>query len=684
MFRKRTSLCMVLALVAMLAASAPVRAQEGDDTLAPKESGRVILNWKTFQELTKPALADPEKSPKLTLPWSEVQDILGVKVEDPKIAGAELTLNWEQFRALLNWSVAQKEPEKEPVVDLPADFIIASSDVTGILHEKGATFTLKMSLDILKEEGWKRIPLLPATVALEKRTLPDNCYLHVANGHYELLTKAKGKHPIVLNFAVAVTERAGTHSVKFGTVPSGTSTLKLTIAQKDVDIQVAGAQAVLPLDGGADETSVGASLPSGAPVAITWQRALAEVAKVPAKLYAETRTLVLVGEGILTCRETAMVSILHSGVRDVDFTVPKDVSVLEVTGSDVLNWNVTKDGKLNVRFSHEVTGARTVSIVYELAIPKATEADSGKSTCTAPVLSLVGAVREKGYVGVVAQANVEITVAPEAKVTTIDVRQLPADILRMTSQPVLLGFRYIGASREVPLVVQKHADVKVLLTIVDTASATVMQTQDGPRIVQMLYTVRNSRNQFLRVTLPSKEAELWSVSVAGKSVRPARNAAGQVLIPLVRSDAQHLSAFPVELVYVESVAKPGKKGTMSVKLPATDEAVTHMTLKLYLPDEGDYSPGMFGGDKFEGTLRHVEKFTNLRAAAKGRPIDFRANAVRIQEQASQIAQQKARDAGVEPIRVNLPLRGKIFNFEKILVLDKDLWVKFDYSGWNKD
>ena len=171
MFRRRTSLCIVMALVAMLIAPAAVRAQGDDNKLSPKESGRVILNWETFRELTKPAAkVDPEKDPKLTLPWSEVQDILGVKIKDPKLKGAELTLNWQQFRALLEWSVARKKPVEKPI-KLPADFIIASSDVTGTLHEKDATLVLKMSLDILKEEGWKRIPLLPATVALEGRKM---------------------------------------------------------------------------------------------------------------------------------------------------------------------------------------------------------------------------------------------------------------------------------------------------------------------------------------------------------------------------------------------------------------------------------------------------------------------------------------------------------------------------------
>ena len=38
-------------------------------------------------------------------------------------------------------------------------------------------------------------------------------------------------------------------------------------------------------------------------------------------------------------------------------------------------------------------------------------------------------------------------------------------------------------------------------------------------------------------------------------------------------------------------------------------------------------------------------------------------------------------AGVTPIRVQLPLRGQAFKFEKILVLDEALWIAFRYAGW---
>jgi len=666
----------VIAVMAVAVAGVAARAQEEAKT--KEGESKVILSWETFRELTATERT-PVEEPKLILPWEEVVDLLGVEVEDEALKDVKLPLDWRQFRALLEWSIEQREPEEEKVT-LPADFIVSSADLSGALQEEGASFELRMSIDILKEKDWKRIPLLPATVALKEAKLPPDCFLNVAKGHYELLTTEKGKKDVVLSFAAAVSEQAGAYRVNFGMVPAGTSTVKLTVPSKDVTIEVAGAQAVLPLEGEQDETVVGASLPSGAPVSVTWQRALKVVEKVSAKLYAETRTLVLVGDGILTCRERVDLSVLHSGIRAVALGVPEGVSVLDVTGAAVHDWNVA-DGKLEARFAHEVLGPTSLELTYELARGET------QATVQAPVLSVEGAVREKGHVGVVALANVEIRPGEEHAATSIDVRALPVDILRMTTQPVLLAFRYIGGGLSIPLVVQKHEDVKVLLTILDTASLVVMQTIDGPRITKALYSVRNNRNQFLRVKMPDG-ADVWSVSVAGKSVRPGRDEEGRVLIPLVRSDGAQrgLSAFPVEIVYVEKPSGVLEAGTMEIALPATNEAITHMMVQLYLPAEGSYRKGLLGGSSFSSALHQVDKFTTLATVAVPDAIRISgaAQAEQLQQQFTQRVEQEARDAGVKPIRVRLPIRGKVFKFEKILVIDEELSIGFRYSGWERD
>ena len=669
-----------LAVAVMLACTAyTVAAQKAQlaaaENLGKDEKGRVVLDWEVFRELTEHERA-PAVEPKLTLPWSEVEDLLGIKVKDVK--GAELTLDWRQFKALLKWSLEKKKPK--PVVKIPADYVVASSDFVGTLHKEGAVFELAMDIHVLKEEGWKRIPLLPATVALSEAKLPADCYLNVYGGKYEMLTAGQGPMKVELKFAAAVTEQAGAYQVQFDTVPGGTCTLKLTVPREKADVKVAGAQAVLPLEGEEAETVVGASLPSGAPVRIAWERALEVVEKVPPKLYAETQTLVAVGEGILTCRERVNLNVLHTGIRSVALTVPENVSVLEVSGTSVRDWRVA-DGKLDVRFTRQVIGASWLELSYEQALAK------DETSSLVPVLRVEEAIREKGYIGVVAVANVEINALEHPGATGIDVRQLPAEIMQMTNQPVLLAFRYIGKELSIPLAVKKHEDVRVLLTIADSGVLTIMQTMDGRRITKAIYNVRNNRNQFLRVTLPDG-AEVWTATVAGRSIRPALDEEGCVLIPLVRSGGarSELSSFPVELVYVEKQADVGTKGDMLIELPLASEPVTHMMVQLNLPAEGSYKAGLLRGLSFEGPLRPVESFSQIASAPRppSEQVAADVQAKQLQEQYTKRVEADAVAAGVAPIRVRLPIRGKRFRFEKILVLDEPLWISFHYSGWEAD
>ena len=675
----RKALGIVLAAVAAvaftaLAAVAQEPAPAGDEGLAKDEKGKVVLDWELFRKLTAAERA-AEGEPKLTLKWPDVEDLIGVKVEGAK--GAELTLDWRQFKALLKWSMEKK---KKPAVKTPADYVIASSDYSGTLQKEGAVFELKMDIRVLKEEGWKRAALLPATVALSEAKLPEDCYLNVYGGKYEMLTTGKGAMSVTLKFAVAVTEQAGAYQVQFNTVPSGTSTLKLTVPRQKVDVTVAGAQAVLPMKGKADETVVGASLPSGAPVRITWERALEVVEKVPPKLYAETHTLVAVGEGILTCRERVNLNVLHTGIRSVSLTVPANVSVLEVTGTNVRDWRVT-DGKLDVRFARDVIGTSWLDLSYEQSPAK------GETAPIAPIIRVEEAVREKGYIGIVALANVEIKAPEHPGATRIDVRELPAEIMRMTNQPILLAFRYIGKELSIPLVAKKHEDVRVLLTIADSGVLTIMQTMDGRRITKVIYNVRNNRNQFLRLKLP-QGAEVWNATVAGKSIRPALDEEGRVLIPLVRSGSarMELSSFPVELVYVEKQDDIAASGKMRIELPQASEPVTHFMVQLYLPAEGSYTTGLLGSWSFEGPLRLVERFTSIVSAPPppAEQVQAEVQAKQLQEQFTRRVEAEAAAAGVTPIRVRLPIRGKSFRFEKILVLDEPLWIAFQYSGWEKD
>ena len=634
---------------------------------APAEGSQVILTWEEFVKITGFNPDQPGQQV-LTIPWSEVESLLGVKVERVG-KGATVALPWQEFKALLEWSLKKEQKGTPP----PTDYLVSSCEYAGMLTDDGGEFTLTMKVDVLREKGWKRIPILPAGVAITKTTLEPGVFLNATDRAYEILTEKTGPVTVVCQFSVAVEKAAGINRVSFERVSPGSSVVDLQVDRANVDVKVAGAQKMVSktVD---NVTHWVAALPSGVPMTVSWERALPKVAAVPAKLYAETRTLVAVAEGILLCQETVDFNILHTAVRELKLAAPKGASVLTVTGAGVQDWRLSDTGELTVQLRSEVIGAYELNISYE---------QLAKEDLEIPVIRAQGVERERGYISVVALANVEIESGEVTGARGIDVRQLPSDMLGMTNQPILLAFRYVEPTFRIPLVVKKHGELAVLVTIVDSELLTGMQLSDGRRITKALFSVRNNRNQFLRLEMP-KGAEIWSVAVSGKPVTPARDKDEKVLIPLVRSSGvSELASFPVEVVYVETPeGKVGESGTFKVNLPGSDVPIMHVMYDYYAPAEGNYEKGWGWGKRgFKGELHTVKEFTRTSTTTRG-PVDAAQQMQELQVQFDQQMNKAVRTGGGTPMKVELPVTGKNYKLERILVLPKDrLWFEVSYSGW---
>ena len=664
-----------LALVCVVLAATVAANAAGNAAGKVAEPSRVIMTWAEFQKITGlTRLPGDVKPGEILIPWTDVEKLLDIKIKD--VGAASIKLPWKEFRALVEWSVAEKA-KKAKKVDAPpppADYLVTKAVYTGTLSKEVAAFEVEMQVNVLKKDGWKRIGILPATVGISEATLPQGTHLNVRGNMYEVLAPpteevlAKAL-PIKLSFAASVSESSGMNSVTFNRVPSGTCVLDLTIDRKDVKVKVAGAQAIKDQEVG-DGRRMLFALPVGNRVSISWERKIAEVKKGPPKLFAQTQTLAAVGDGVITCREKVIYSIVHAGTRELTLNVPEGVSVLDVRCRYLHDWRV--DGNLlKLQLEREVKGVHEVDLTYEKAAgQKAGEMDT-------PVISTADTARERGFIAVVALANVEISGKPQNGAAAIDSAALPPGLLALTSQPVLLAYRYVGKDFGVPLRIVKHKDVKVLITIVDAATFTTMQTLDGRRITRAVYDVRNNRNQFLRIKMPTN-TEIWSVSVSGKAVRPAADEKGMTLIPLVRSRGQHLAAFPVEIVYIDKGFAPPKngKGGIRIDLPTCTQPIMHVMCNIYVPKDGRYSA-------FAGPLKPTPTFRQLRVQMAGKPAAPRAaqqEAARIQR-AVDARLRRAAPAGVAPIKVNLPTSGIILKFQKILVLDEALWVEMNYTHW---
>ena len=214
-----------------------------------------------------------------------------------------------------------------------------------------------------------------------------------------------------------------------------------------------------------------------------------------------------------------------------------------------------------------------------------------------------------------------------------------------------------------------------------------MQMNDGQRMTRVSYSVRNSRSQFLRLTMPAR-AEIWSATVAGEAVTPAKDESGKVMIRIPSSQGQaELTAFPVVLVYVEPATKKPfpTAGSLHVEIPRADVPTLHVMVNCYLPAEGRYVTGGWSPKStFGGPLQVVDEFAATAVDGGARTVNAEATNNQMAQQYQARVEADARAEGRTPIRVSLPVKGKLFKLQKILVMpDEAMFFDVGYSDWKE-
>ena len=582
----------------------------------------------------------------------------------------QVTMTLDQFLAM--YEASKTRPKDKP--SAPRPFALSSSRYAGdVVFDDGepvsATFTARMTVENLLERGWIRVPLLPGAVAVRSARIGgQEAPLVLEGGQYTLVTDRQGSFEVVLDFAVAVSTSEGRSGFSFPLNGAGATEVELGVpGSEELDFIVANAKLKQDRQVGGRRV-VTATLPSSGSLSVSWQREIPEAEKQDPRVYAEVHTLVGVGDGLMTARATLQETILFAGIDTVKARIPDGMTVLDVRGAGLRDWTLADDGTLTALLNYAAEGSYQLTVDMEKVV-------SDGAQLTAPLLEPVGVERSKGWVGVQALGTLELTAGDIEGAAPVDVRTLPANIVGVTEQPVLLGFKYLGASAGIPLVAQEHDEVDVLVTLLDQAEATTMFTADGRRLTSVRYQVRNNRRQFLRLTLP-EEAELWSASVAGRAVQPASSSSGELLVPLVRSQSAGgaLAAFEVQLVYVESGEGPSAAGTgtFEAALPQADAPATWVGWTVYAP----WKAKVEKLKKRDGSVRPVEYLSRPAQAAQMLQIESQNQAY--QEAAQQQIAGGALGQGAAPVQVSLPVDGQPLHFEKLLALDERLWVSFDY------
>lgn len=703
----------LILMSAMILGSAPRLCAEENSS-----GGALSLPWSEFEKLLK------LNQDNVTLTWDEFQRLIkqtGVQeTPDFQVQNGNVVLSRAEFKKLL-------DRMKSPPSETP-QYFLTKAVYTGKIGSQSSNVKVQIRLQVLGKEGGLqrvRIPLFRGSMAFQEVLLDNEPALIENDGNWLYLTTSKiGDHLITASFSAASSLKKAPHELSFNIPRTPITQLDLTIPIPNLDVQVDNAMQteLSQVSGG---TQIRATLPAGESVMVRWNPVTPEKEKGPAKVYADVYSLLTIEEDALRVRTMMELDVLQNTVNTLNIKVPQGFNVLEVQGESIGDWKVAEDGGVLVvplQYAHK--GKFNLTIISELVLK------DKNSVAAFDGFQVLKAVREKGFVGVELKTSAEAKALDIKGLDRVDVQELPQALLNLANRPLIFGFKYLRQPYSVSLDIQRHEEVAVISTVIDEANGVTLVLEDGKRVHHMTYTVRNSWKQFLELSLP-EGAQVWSASVEGQRVQPSKNANGKVLIPLNRSKAinGNLNSFEVELMYYQGTPDLSLVGKESIQFPIPDVVVSQMLWSVYLPINYDYlyfggsvdkesdaeglrplatvltgqqkvlrdlsSSSSIGGLYQQGqsetselkqqrmaNLKNTEVWNSRGRFSEKQGVDDAAYArqvdkelsffSKVQEQAVQQAGTAGTptDPGVSPIRVKVPNTGKVFRFNKRIVVDQ--------------
>ncbi|MCZ6838781.1 MAG: hypothetical protein O7G13_05865 [Alphaproteobacteria bacterium] len=375
---------------------------------------------------------------------------------------------------------------------------------------------------------------------------------------------------------------------------------------------------------------------------------------------ARVDTLVSLGDVTLRGAATVEIDVKSGTLQDLRLTLPANINVLSVSGPSLRNYEVVantddpaSEGQvIELQFTREMEGQFRIEVAYERIM------DRDAPETGVPTLSVAGAEVEHGRIAIEALTAVEVRAGTVEQLSSLDINELPQQLVLKTTNPILLAYRYVNAQPPIKLglKITRHKEIDVQVAAIERADYKTLITRDGLAVTTARLMVRNSRRQFLRLALPPG-SQVWSVFVDGKPEKPAyatdnggtvnggenpkELSKSAVLIKMINS----ARGFPVEIVYATPVAEIEGLGTLTSFMPRPDMVVTHSRWDVFLPAGPSY--------------RALDSSLDLIIA--GRPVNPRL----IQRRALTTATDALQTQMGQPLRINVPTQGIQFAFEKL-------------------
>jgi hypothetical protein len=514
----------------------------------------------------------------------------------------------EEYRVLRAKAYPVDHDPEPPPLDATLTRVDYDLHVAGDLAAGRASLTV----DVLKD-GWVRVPV-PAGLLVREARL-DGKQVSLVPGekgkggtHLTAMLSHAGRFELLLDIDVPVSSSAGDESISLPSTESGVTRAAVLLPQQGVDLRIGGGL-LSDKSETSGETKWLAYARGNEALTFTWRKKTEDHhIELPLRMRGSLTQLTSLAEDSTSVYAEANFEVVQGAAREVRIQLPEKITVNQVSGAMVADWEM-KNGELSVTFLEPVEHSARFVINGEARLPK-------DGIIDIPLLRLENTERDAGGVAVEILGAGEIKDQKTQGLEDADATDL-GEMVANRQSPALVAFRArsgeAGKARSLSINVARYDQQAVLMANIEEARYQVLMSADGKELVQARYAIRNNQRNFVKVTLPAG-ATVWSVTLAGRPVRPGQSPDGSLLLPLEKSrGSDDAPAFAVEILYLTKASAWQEKGQEKVTLPALDLPISRTGLLLYYPP-------LFKVSAEPGTFR-AQEYVNPTSAALTPPVN---------------------------------------------------------------
>lgn len=498
-----------------------------------------------------------------------------------------VTLTLAEYNRLID--LAARPPQPPTVAPVAA--VVASADMRVRVERDTARGVFTVTGDALRS-GVSRVNLISGATLIDATAGGRPLPLVADGAAHTALIPGPGPFSLSLEWGAPLTFRPGRAAFVLSVPQAGTARATFDVPGDQADVRLSSGLVTrrTAADG---RTIVEATLDPGSSVEVSWSMrdSAPTAAARELRTLSEVMTLVTLGDSDVRMVALIDLTVLQGELRTLGVRLPTGYELTGVSGSSLENSEPSEDG-LTLTIANPA--ARSHQFLISLERPH----DGGSFNLETGFVAVRDVQRERGEIAIEGVGTLELEAQEREPMHRIDVRELNRALQSLARLPLLAGFRYqraAGANPSLAFGVKRFADAGVLAAVADRAVATTLITSEGRALTEVILTVQNRAQPFLKVSLP-QGATMVSVDVAGQPAKPVLGTDG-TRVPLLRPGFRPNGPYSVSFVYLHAGTPFDKKGDIDMTLPRMDMPVGIVEWELFAPER--YSMKAIGGNAID-------------------------------------------------------------------------------------